>query len=134
MSLILSTLAPIQIDIYLLYVCMCVQIPADALRIAHVLRILRMVAQTYMTMKKFVGRRIYFADSESLSSSYCFDNNKYRVNFCLFVVCMGRVQVGEILAQELIDGNFIGRRPTTLVGFSLGARVIFYCLKVSLLN
>lgn len=40
------------------------------------------------------------------------------------------MQVGEILAQALIDGSFIGRRPTTLVGFSLGARVIFYCLKV----
>ena len=31
-----------------------------------------------------------------------------------------------------MDGNFIGRRPTTLIGFSLGARVIFYCLKVNL--
>lgn len=48
-------------------------------------------------------------------------------------MCVVCVEVGEILAQELIDGNFIGRRPTTLVGFSLGARVIFYCLKVSLL-
>ena len=35
---------------------------------------------------------------------------------------------GLILADSLIDRN-LGARPVTLVGFSLGARVIFSCLK-----
>jgi len=35
---------------------------------------------------------------------------------------------GLILADSLIDRN-LGTRPITLVGFSLGARVIFSCLK-----
>jgi pimeloyl-ACP methyl ester carboxylesterase len=35
---------------------------------------------------------------------------------------------GLILADSLIDRN-LGARPITLVGFSLGARVIFACLK-----
>ena len=35
---------------------------------------------------------------------------------------------GLILADSLIDRN-LGSRPITLVGFSLGARVIFACLK-----
>ncbi|KAF2088259.1 DUF726-domain-containing protein [Saccharata proteae CBS 121410] len=35
---------------------------------------------------------------------------------------------GLILADSLIDRN-LGVRPVTLVGFSLGARVIFYCLQ-----
>jgi hypothetical protein len=35
---------------------------------------------------------------------------------------------GLILADSLIDRN-LGARPITLVGFSLGARVIFACLR-----
>ena len=35
---------------------------------------------------------------------------------------------GLILADSLIDRN-LGARPITLVGFSLGSRVIFSCLK-----
>jgi hypothetical protein len=35
---------------------------------------------------------------------------------------------GLILADSLIDRN-LGSRPITLVGFSLGARVIFSCLR-----
>jgi len=35
---------------------------------------------------------------------------------------------GLILADSLIDRN-LGTRPITLVGFSLGARVIYSCLK-----
>ena len=35
---------------------------------------------------------------------------------------------GLILADSLIDRN-LGVRPITLVGFSLGARVIFACLR-----
>lgn len=34
-----------------------------------------------------------------------------------------------MLAESLMDGNF-GRRPVILCGFSLGARVIYFCLKV----
>lgn len=35
---------------------------------------------------------------------------------------------GLILADSLVDRN-LGVRPVTLVGFSLGSRVIFSCLK-----
>jgi pimeloyl-ACP methyl ester carboxylesterase len=35
---------------------------------------------------------------------------------------------GLVLADSLIDRN-LGTRPVTLVGFSLGSRVIFSCLK-----
>ena len=35
---------------------------------------------------------------------------------------------GQILADSLVDRN-LGVRPVTLVGFSLGARVIYSCLK-----
>ena len=42
---------------------------------------------------------------------------------------MGRANAaGLILADSLIDRN-LGVRPITLVGFSLGARVIFACLR-----
>ncbi|KAF8937505.1 hypothetical protein BGZ58_002610, partial [Dissophora ornata] len=35
---------------------------------------------------------------------------------------------GLVLADSLLMRSFLGFRPVTLVGFSLGARVIFYCL------
>ena len=46
-----------------------------------------------------------------------------------WTVSMGRANAaGLILADSLIDRN-LGVRPITLVGFSLGARVIFSCLR-----
>jgi pimeloyl-ACP methyl ester carboxylesterase len=46
-----------------------------------------------------------------------------------WVVSQARADMaGLILADSLIDRN-LGTRPITLVGFSLGARVIFSCLK-----
>lgn len=46
-----------------------------------------------------------------------------------WTVSMGRANAaGLILADSLIDHN-LGVRPITLVGFSLGARVIFACLR-----
>lgn len=43
-------------------------------------------------------------------------------------VCFSRAaEVGEHLAEVLLSKAH-GKRPITLVGFSLGARVIFYCL------
>lgn len=46
-----------------------------------------------------------------------------------WTVSMGRANAaGLILADSLIDRN-LGVRPITLVGFSLGARVIFACLR-----
>lgn len=44
-------------------------------------------------------------------------------------VSMARAdQAGLILADSLIDRN-LGERPVTLVGFSIGARVIYSCLR-----
>jgi pimeloyl-ACP methyl ester carboxylesterase len=46
-----------------------------------------------------------------------------------WVVSQARADMaGLVLADSLIDRN-LGTRPITLVGFSLGARVIFSCLK-----
>jgi hypothetical protein len=48
--------------------------------------------------------------------------------------CLRRsAQVGRHLAEVLLTKQH-GGRPVTLIGFSLGARVIFYCLKVSSLD
>jgi pimeloyl-ACP methyl ester carboxylesterase len=46
-----------------------------------------------------------------------------------WIVSQARADMaGLILADSLIDRN-LGTRPVTLVGFSLGSRVIFSCLK-----
>lgn len=43
-------------------------------------------------------------------------------------VCFSRAaEVGEHLAEVLLTRAH-GRRPITLIGFSLGARVIYHCL------
>ncbi|KAK8395637.1 hypothetical protein O3P69_005623 [Scylla paramamosain] len=44
------------------------------------------------------------------------------------VCCRRSAQVGKQLAEVLLQGQH-GRRPVTLIGFSLGARVIYYCLQ-----
>ncbi|CAL4076795.1 unnamed protein product, partial [Meganyctiphanes norvegica] len=44
------------------------------------------------------------------------------------VCCRRSAEVGRQLAQVLVKREH-GRRPVTLIGFSLGARVIYYCLK-----
>lgn len=46
----------------------------------------------------------------------------------IFFLCV-MTKVGQMLAETLMDGTF-GRRPVTLLGFSLGARVVYFCLKV----
>ena len=52
-------------------------------------------------------------------------------SFFYFFLCV-MTKVGQMLAETLMDGTF-GRRPVTLLGFSLGARVVYFCLKVLLL-
>lgn len=47
------------------------------------------------------------------------------------VCCRRSAQVGKQLAEVLLSREQ-GYRPVTLIGYSLGARVIYYCLKVSL--
>ena len=44
------------------------------------------------------------------------------------VCCRRSSEVGKQLAHVLLSRQH-GKRPVTLVGFSLGARVIFYCLR-----
>lgn len=44
-------------------------------------------------------------------------------------VCIRRsAEIGRVLAETLLKKEH-GRRPVSLIGYSLGARVIFYCLK-----
>lgn len=45
------------------------------------------------------------------------------------VCCRRSAQVGRTLAEVLISRRH-GNRPVTLIGLSLGARVVFYCLLV----
>lgn len=44
------------------------------------------------------------------------------------VCCRRSAQVGKVLAEVLLNREH-GRRPVTLIGYSLGARVIYYCLR-----
>ncbi|KAL1465220.1 hypothetical protein WDU94_004807 [Cyamophila willieti] len=44
------------------------------------------------------------------------------------VCCRRAVQVGKQLAEILLTKTH-GNRPVTLIGYSLGARVIYYCLR-----
>ncbi|XP_050533763.1 transmembrane and coiled-coil domain-containing protein 4-like [Daktulosphaira vitifoliae] len=44
------------------------------------------------------------------------------------VCCRRSAQVGKQLAETLLTRSH-GNRPVTLIGYSLGARVIFYCLR-----
>ncbi|GAM22144.1 hypothetical protein SAMD00019534_053190 [Acytostelium subglobosum LB1] len=37
-------------------------------------------------------------------------------------------KAGRILAQQILDGTF-GKRPLTLIGTGMGARLVFYCLE-----
>jgi len=45
------------------------------------------------------------------------------------VCCRRSAEVGKLLAEVLLSREQ-GQRPVTLIGFSLGARVIYYCLRV----
>jgi hypothetical protein len=48
------------------------------------------------------------------------------------VCCRRSAEVGKQLAEVLLSREQ-GQRPVTLIGFSLGARVIYYCLRVRML-
>lgn len=47
------------------------------------------------------------------------------------VCCRRSAQVGKQLAETLLSHSH-GNRPVTLIGYSLGARVIYYCLRVNI--
>ena len=52
----------------------------------------------------------------------------HNINFVFIIVYRRSAEVGKYLADILLSRQQ-GQRPVSLIGFSLGARVIFFCLE-----
>lgn len=80
------------------------------------------------SIQQILGSTILVALMASLQLPIVLTKLSYLIDNPWTVSCQRANSAGLILADSLIDRN-LGLRPITLVGFSLGARVIFYCLK-----
>ena len=80
------------------------------------------------SIQQILGSTILVALMASLQLPIVLTKLSYLIDNPWTVSCQRATSAGLILADSLIDRN-LGLRPITLVGFSLGARVIFYCLK-----
>ena len=80
------------------------------------------------SIQQILGSTILVALMASLQLPIVLTKLSYLIDNPWTVSCQRANSAGLILADSIIDRN-LGLRPITLVGFSLGARVIFYCLK-----
>ena len=79
-------------------------------------------------MQVVLGKTVLVALMASLQLPVVLTKLSYLIDNPWTVSLDRATSAGLILADSLIDRN-LGVRPVTLVGFSLGARVIFSCLK-----
>ena len=117
-----STIDPIMGDIY------SVNWEPDMLRsTGQTIQILATEALT-QTIQQILGSTILTALMAGLSVPIVLTKLSYLIDNPWTVSLARADATGLILADSLIDRN-LGVRPITLVGFSLGSRVIFSCLK-----
>lgn len=117
-----STVDPIMGDIYSLYW------EPDMLRsMGDTINILANEALT-QTVQQVLGSTILVALMASLQLPIVLTKLSYLIDNPWSVSLDRANAAGLILADSLI-AHHLGQRPITLVGFSLGARVIFSCLK-----
>ena len=117
-----STIDPIMGDIY------SINWEPDMLRsTGQTIQILATEALT-QTIQQILGSTILIPLMAGLSLPIVLTKLSYLVDNPWTVSLARADATGLILADSLIDRN-LGVRPITLVGFSLGSRVIFSCLK-----
>ena len=117
-----STIDPIMGDIY------SVNWEPDMLQsTGQTIQILATEALT-QTIQQILGSTVLTALMAGLSVPIVLTKLSYLIDNPWTVSLARADATGLILADSLIDRN-LGVRPITLVGFSLGSRVIFSCLK-----
>ncbi len=117
-----STVDPIMGDIY------SVNWEPDMLQsTGQTIQILATEALT-QTIQQILASTILTGLMAGLSAPIILTKLSYLIDNPWTVSCARADATGLILADSLIDRN-LGVRPITLVGFSLGSRVIFSCLK-----
>lgn len=117
-----STVSPIMGDIY------SVNWEPDMLQsTGQTIQILGTEALT-QTIQQILGATFLATLMAGLSLPIVLTKLAYLIDNPWTVSCARADATGLILADSLIDRN-LGERPITLVGFSLGSRVIFSCLR-----
>ena len=117
-----STVDPIMGDVY------SVNWEPEMLRsMGQTIRILATEALT-QTIQQVLGGTILTVLMAGLSLPIVLTKLSYLVDNPWTVSLARADSTGLILADSIVDRN-LGLRPITLVGFSLGSRVIFSCLK-----
>lgn len=117
-----STVDPIMGDIY------SVNWEPDMLQsTGQTIQILATEALT-QTIQQILASTVLTGLMAGLSAPIILTKLSYLIDNPWTVSCARADATGLILADSLIDRN-LGVRPITLVGFSLGSRVIFSCLK-----
>lgn len=117
-----STVDPIMGDIYSVH-----WEPEMLQSTGDTINILATEALT-QTIQQILGSTILTALMAGLSLPIVLTKLAYLIDNPWTVSLTRADSAGLILADSLIDRN-LGTRPITLVGFSLGSRVIFSCLK-----
>jgi hypothetical protein len=117
-----STVDPVMGDIYSVY-----WEPEMLQSTGATIQILGTEALT-QTIQQVLGATFLAALMAGISTPIMLTKLAYLVDNPWTVSCARADAAGLILADSLIDRN-LGVRPITLVGFSLGARLIFSCLR-----